>query len=180
MGETGMMNLYRKNELAFALAWIAVYITGTCIAETLNETLGVFKIFSALVHAGLTAFALMWLKSNGLFEKYGPAWLERWVEVVNECDKGLKEGWIAPEPSYSFDHSHAWGGTPAYQMPMALLGLELPEPGMKKLKLSPRLCGLEQYEISFPTVYGPVTVKKQAGAPAQVEAPAEIEILLAE
>lgn len=120
------------------------------------------------------------LRRHDLFETYGPAWLQRWVEVVNECDKGLKEGWIAPEPGYSFDHSHAWGGTPAYQMPMALLGLELLEPGMKRLRLSPRLYGLDFFDISFPTVYGTVRVKKENGRPVQVEAPAEITVLLDE
>ena len=37
--------------------------------------------------------------------------LERWKAPVAACGKGLVEGFIPPEPSYRFDHSHAWGGT---------------------------------------------------------------------
>ena len=62
------------------------------------------------------------IRKYDMFDKYGMKLLERWIPVVEECDKGLAEGWIAPEESYSFDHSHAWGGTPAYQMPMAMTG----------------------------------------------------------
>jgi hypothetical protein len=120
------------------------------------------------------------LRRHGLFEKFGQPLLQRWVAVVNSCDKGLQEGWIAPEPTYSFDHSHAWGGTPAYQMPMALLGLEVLEPALRKLKLRPNLYWLEHFDIAFPTVYGMVRVKKEKGRPAQVEAPAEITVLLEE
>lgn len=105
MGETGMTNLYRKNELAFALAWIAVYIAGTCIAETLNETLSVFKVFSALVHAGLSIFALMWLKRNGLFEKYGlflPRYrLSRAWFFLPLAAVGLYKLYFSPAPWYS-------------------------------------------------------------------------------
>lgn len=120
------------------------------------------------------------LRRHGLFGKYGQTLLQRWVEVVDECGKGLKEGWIAPEPTYSFDHSHAWGGTAAYQMPMAFLGLEVLAPGMKKLKLSPQLYWLERFDIAFPTAYGTVRVQKEKGRPAMVTAPAEIDILLCE
>ena len=120
------------------------------------------------------------LRKHGLFGKFGKPLLQRWVEVVNECDKGLKEGWIAPEPGYSFDHSHAWGGTPAYQMPMALLGLTVCEPGMRRLKLAPQLYWLEHFDIAFPTVHGTVRVRKQKDLPAQVEAPAAVTILLDE
>ena len=41
-----MKKLYEKNELTFALVWIVIYVAGTSLAEALNETLGVFKLFS--------------------------------------------------------------------------------------------------------------------------------------
>ena len=44
---------------------------------------------------------------------------------------------VKPEPTYRFDHSHAWGGTPLYALPKALLGLEIIEPGMAAISLSP-------------------------------------------
>ena len=66
-----MKKLYQKNELTFALAWIAIYVAGTSLAEALSETAGVFKLFPAVFHAVMTGYMLYWLKQNGLFEKYG-------------------------------------------------------------------------------------------------------------
>ena len=66
-----MKNLYRKNELVFALVWIAIYVAGTSLAEALSEMTGVFKLFPAVFHVGMTVLILSWLKKNGLFEKYG-------------------------------------------------------------------------------------------------------------
>lgn len=117
------------------------------------------------------------VRKYGLFEKYGMKLLDRWVEVVNECDKGLAEGWIAPEEGYSFDHSHAWGGTPAYQMPMAITGLEILEPGMKKLKFSPALYGLDFAEIEIPTEYGLIYFKAEKDKETVIIAPQRIEII---
>lgn len=117
------------------------------------------------------------VRKYGLFDKYGLKLIERWIPVVEECDKGLAEGWIAPEESYSFDHSHAWGGTPAYQMPMALTGLEILEPGMKKLKFSPDLYGLDFAEIKFPTEYGMIEISLHKNQKAVINAPECIEII---
>ncbi len=117
------------------------------------------------------------VRKYNLFDKYGMKLLERWIPVVEECGKGLAEGWIAPEESYSFDHSHAWGGTPAYQMPMAMTGLEILEPGMKKLKFAPNLYGLEYAKISIPTEYGEIYVDLHKDKKAVINAPECIEII---
>ena len=117
------------------------------------------------------------IRKYDMFDKYGMKLLERWIPVVEECDKGLAEGWIAPEESYSFDHSHAWGGTPAYQMPMAMTGLEILEPGMKKLKFTPKLYGLEYAKISFPTEYGMIEVNLHKDKKSVINAPECIKII---
>ena len=61
-----MKKLYEKNELSFALLWIAVYVAGTSLAETLNEMLGTFKLVSAVFHIGMTAGLFLWVKRNWL------------------------------------------------------------------------------------------------------------------
>ena len=66
-----MKKLYEKNELAFALVWIAVYVAGTSLAEALGETVGAYKLVSALFHIALTAVLFLWVRRNGLAEKYG-------------------------------------------------------------------------------------------------------------
>ena len=66
-----MKKLYEKNELTFALVWIAVYVAGTSMAEALSETIGINKLVSAVFHAALTAALFLWVRRNGLTEKYG-------------------------------------------------------------------------------------------------------------
>ena len=50
-----MKKLYEKNELIFALVWIAIYVAGTSLAEALSETIGAYKLVSAVFHIALTA-----------------------------------------------------------------------------------------------------------------------------
>ena len=66
-----MKKLYEKNELTFALIWIAIYVVGTSLAEALSETIGVYKLVSAVFHIALTAGLFLWVRRNGLTEKYG-------------------------------------------------------------------------------------------------------------
>jgi len=66
-----MKKLYEKNELAFALVWIAVYVAGTSLAEALGDTAGVYKLVSAPFHLALAAGLFLWVRRGGLAEKYG-------------------------------------------------------------------------------------------------------------
>ena len=66
-----MKKLYEKNELAFALVWIAIYVVGTSLAEALGETVGTYKLVSAVFHIALTAGLFLWVRRNSLAEKYG-------------------------------------------------------------------------------------------------------------
>lgn len=120
------------------------------------------------------------LRKYDLFDEMGFSVLDRWIEVVNECDKGLKEGWIAPEEGYSFDHSHAWGGTPAYQMPAVLTGFEIIEPGLKKIKFTPNLYHLDFADVVIPTEYGDIKISMKKNEKTKITAPEEIEIVLCE
>lgn len=124
-----------------------------------------------------TSYLLLAVKKAGLFEKYGMRLLARWKPVVSECDKGLKEGWIAPQPDYSFDHSHSWGGIVGYYLPGALLNMTIAEPGMKKLHFAPALYGLEFADISFPTPYGKVSVRLRKGKEPVISVPEGITLV---
>lgn len=103
-------------------------------------------------------FVLDAVYKAGLFEKYGMKILRKWIPVVEDCDKGLAEGWHKPEETYRFDHSHAWGGTPLYQLPNKLLGLKIIEPGMKKISLTPNSFDLDYFETYFSTPYGKIHI----------------------
>ena len=66
-----MTKLYKKNELMFALVWIAIYVVGTSLAEALCEALGVVKLVPAAFHLALTVILLLWVRRNDLTEKCG-------------------------------------------------------------------------------------------------------------
>ena len=112
----------------------------------------------------------------GLCEEYTLSILEDWKEPIKSCPKGLVEGFFAPDPAYSFDHSHAWGGTPLYSLPKAMLGLKILEPGYKKICLEPKLLGLEMAHIEVPTPYGLMVFEMEKGKEMKAEVPAEIQV----
>lgn len=114
----------------------------------------------------------------GLREKFTLEIAKKWEAPVNECSKGLVEGFIPPEPTYSFDHSHAWGGTPLYSVPKALLGLEIIEPKMRSIKLSPSLLGLKQATVELLTPFGKVVCKMLEGKEPEITHPKEIKIII--
>lgn len=113
----------------------------------------------------------------GLRESYTMELIERWKPSVKEFPKGLVEGFTAPEPSYSFDHSHAWAGTPLYSLPKALLGLEILDPGMKRVRLSPNLLGLDYFKSEFMTPFGKVSCEVSSGGLRKITHPKEIQII---
>lgn len=110
---------------------------------------------------------------TGLFKKYGISILKRWVDLVDECDKGLKEVW----DGFDCDYSHAWGGTPAYQLPSRILGVEILEPGMKKIKFTPDTYGLDFAKIEVPTPYGKIVANIQKSKKAMISVPEEITVV---
>ncbi len=121
-------------------------------------------------------FLLEAIYRNGLRDEFTLDILEQWKAPVKECSKGLVEGFFKPEPTYSFDHSHAWGGTPAWSLPLAITGMEIKEPGMKRISLNPSLLGLSFATIEIPTPQGFVIVKLTETAEPVVKAPEDIII----
>lgn len=115
-----------------------------------------------------------------LLNEYFLPLLERWKPLVSYCSKGLQEGWFAPDGKgdYQFDFSHAWGGTPAYQLPARLLGFEMLEPGFRKIRLSPELYGLEWADISVPTPFGYIRCQMEQGSPPVLSVPDRIDVVL--
>ena len=114
----------------------------------------------------------------GLREKYTLEICNRWKEPVLNCRKGLVEGFVAPEPTYRFDHSHAWGGTPLYSLPKALMGLKIAKPGMQEITLSPSLLGLNHARVKLLTPYGKVVCEMKEGKKPSVTHPSQITVTL--
>jgi hypothetical protein len=125
-----------------------------------------------------THYLLQAVYRLGLREQYTRPIVERWIGPTKECPKGLVEGFVKPEPSYGFDHSHAWGGTPLYSLPCALMGLEITEPGMGALTLDPSLLGFGYAKTELLTPYGKVTLEMREGQEPTVSGPDEVTITI--
>ena len=158
---------YRKHANILA-AYFGIMDQPTCqaILETVmtDESLGEVQPYFA-------HFLLEAIYRNGLRDKYTLKILEDWKAPVKDCPYGLAEGFIKPEPTYSFDHSHAWGGTPAYALPLALTGLELLEPGFRKFRLNPSLLGLTEAAVQIPTPYGMLEIGQESGKDVCIRVP---------
>ena len=114
----------------------------------------------------------------GLREEYTLRLLERWKAPVKECPKGLPEGFYKPTPTYSFDRSHAWAGTPAYALPLAVSGLRMIAPGFREIELSPSTLGLPFVNTEIPTPFGILRLRLKEGEPPLVEVPRGIKYVI--
>jgi len=120
-------------------------------------------------------FVMEAINKVGLFEKYGLKQLRRW-ECMADFGKGLQEGWYAPG-DYVFDYSHVWGGTPTYQLPMRISGLEIKKPGFREISLNPRLYDLEYATLKIPTPYGNISIRMKKGENPMIDVPKEITVI---
>lgn len=66
-----MKKLYEKSEIWFAVIWIIVYVVLLSMADSFSESLGVYKSVTALLCVLLSVILFVWIKKNGLMEKYG-------------------------------------------------------------------------------------------------------------
>ncbi len=133
-----------------------------------NEIPGIYQAYFA--HYLMEA-----VYRNGLRDDYTLKIAEMWKPHVKDCPKGLTEGFYPPEPTYSFDHSHAWGGTPLYSVPLALSGFKMIKPGFEEISLSPALLGLAKAVIEIPTPYGNITVSLEKNKETVYNIPEQIK-----
>jgi len=63
--------LYYKNELLFALLWIAIYVLLMSISDYFSVLVGIEKVFTAPIILIIAMFLLVWIKKEKLSEKYG-------------------------------------------------------------------------------------------------------------
>ena len=66
-----MTRLYRKNQLAFSLAWAGLYVVLFSAADSLSASLGTAKLVTAPLCLAMTALLALWIGKNGLGEIYG-------------------------------------------------------------------------------------------------------------
>ncbi len=66
-----MKRLYEKNELTFSLIWIGIYVVVYSFADNFSRYLGIEKILTAPLSVAFVTVLLIWMRNNGLLQKYG-------------------------------------------------------------------------------------------------------------
>ena len=66
-----MKKIYEKNELTFALMWIGIYVVLLSLANSISAGIGVDFSAHAVLNVLLTVSLFLFIKKNGLMEKYG-------------------------------------------------------------------------------------------------------------
>ena len=79
-----------------------------------------------------------------------------WLHMTRNVGSTITlEAWdVAYKPN--LDWSHAWGAVPANVIPRKLMGIEPLEPGFARIRVRPRMGGLEWASIRHPSPKGPI------------------------
>jgi len=117
-------------------------------------------------------FVLDAVYEAGLWSRYGMNLLQKWRVCLDRTEKGLAEGWDA----FKGDFSHAWGGTPAYQLPARLSGIRILSPGFERISLKPNLYELDEAFIRIPTRYGAIEIQMKRNESPRITVPNGITV----
>ena len=66
-----MTKIYRKSEITFSILWIVAYVVLSSLADQFSESVGVVKSVTAVLHVVMSLILFIWIRKNGLCEKYG-------------------------------------------------------------------------------------------------------------
>ncbi|PAW79891.1 MAG: hypothetical protein B9S32_00780 [Verrucomicrobia bacterium Tous-C9LFEB] len=87
------------------------------------------------------------------------------------------------EPFPTRSHCHGWSASPVHLLPSIFFGLEILEPGWKKIRIIPRLLDLEYVDASVCTPWGLLTMHQKLNPDGSVhfdyKAPSEIQVIVA-
>lgn len=113
-----------------------------------------------------------------------------WLENAARIDEFTPEGKIDVHGRYgdycylSYRHSlcHGWASGPTAWLTRHILGVNVTEPGCRTITVSPNLGDLEWAEGTYPTPFGPVTLRHErrpdGSIKSQVDAPSQVRIIL--
>ena len=111
-----------------------------------------------------------------------------WLKNAAPIDEVVPEGKVDIHGDYGaycyvkFRHSlcHGWASGPCPWLSRYVLGVNVTEPGFKKVKITPHLCGLNYVKGSYPTPYGPIEIthyqRDDGTIKSDITVPGEIEI----
>lgn len=162
-------------------------------AKGLSTFLGYYTL-CAISEAGNTAFALDVIKeywgamidlgATTFWEDFDIDWIENAAPIDEPVPEGKKDihGDFGKHCYTNFRHSlcHGWSAGPAAYLMKYVLGVNICEPGCRKIKITPNMGKLKFAEGSYPTPYGPVRIRhenKYGKIMTTVDAPKEIDII---
>lgn len=96
----------------------------------------------------------------GLTNELAEDLFARWRAGALEVPGGLKE-MAGADSQMNCDYSHGWCGTPGYQLPARVVGIEPMSPGFTVAKIAPNLGTLKWAEAQVPTPLGLIDARFQ-------------------
>ena len=165
-----------KNPVKGLSTFIGYYVLlARAKAGDFAETLDMVREFwGAMLDLGATTF----------WEDFDIDWVEnsaRLDEIVPEGKNDI-HGDFGKFCYTQFRHSlcHGWASGPTAFLSEKIGGIEILEPGCRKVRINPELADLEWIKISYPTPFGNIDIsaeKKDGKTEFDVTAPKEIEII---
>ena len=116
--------------------------------------------------------AMLDLGATTFWEDFNLDWLPNAAGIDELVPEGKKDihGDYGAYCYQGFRHSlcHGWASGPTAWLSRHILGIEILEPGCKKLRVVPHLGDLDWAEGTFPTPYGPVRVRHERKADGSI------------
>ena len=113
----------------------------------------------------------------------------RWLENAARIDELTPEGKVDIHAAYGqycysgYRHSlcHGWASGPTPWMSQYVLGVQVLEPGCRKVAIRPQLGDLQWVEGAYPTPYGNIWIRHEKNEDGSlrsaINAPHEVEIV---
>jgi hypothetical protein len=118
--------------------------------------------FTSVVVQALDRVGRFDLALDLIRERWGERMVARGATSVFE-EWGINGSWRAGEyRGFMRTQSHAWSAHPAEFLIRTLIGLEIIEPGCRRVRLAPHRTPFD-YDVTFPTPRGPIRVRNVAG-----------------
>ncbi len=122
--------------------------------------------------------------ATSFWEDFDIKWMENSARIDEITPDGMNDihGDFGRHCYKQFRHSlcHGWASGPTPFLSEEIAGIEIIEPGCKKLKISPNLGDLEWIKVTYPTPYGNVLVEAEnvnGQIKTKISAPEEIEVI---
>ena len=132
------------------------------------------KYWGAMLNAGATTFwedfDVEWVKNSARIDEVTP---EGMNSIHGDFGKYCYE-------KFRLSLCHGWASGPTPYLMEQIGGIEILEPGCKKVRISPHLAGLDWIKVKYPTPYGDIRVYAENtsnGVETEIDAPEAIEVI---